>query len=70
MLEKYQPVFFCDNCSAQRLSLEHRERITKDGYIIIRDKCAECLMTQEIEIHDGDNRIKTHRIKNDEGEKK
>jgi len=64
-MQKHSQVFFCQNCVLPRTSLKHMVRITKDGYIIVRDTCKVCKSTQEIESMD-ERIVDKFRIKSDE----
>lgn len=65
---KYTGIFFCDNCSAQRISTKHNIRLTRDGVEIIEDTCESCGVTQAIEINEDNKQIEKFRIK-DKGDK-
>ena len=65
MKKQNEIIFYCDNCSAPRLSKKHITRFTNDDKEISIDTCEVCETTQEIEFNSDDKHIDKFRIKNE-----
>ena len=60
-------IFYCDNCSAPRVSKKHTIRFTNEGTEIIKDVCECCNVEQEIEFDsERSNKVDKFRVKSED----